>query len=474
MAMTQRKKSLVTLGSLLAVAAATGLFAYYGVFKKQEAEKAAKEKKETLFADLDKTKIKELKVTAKGETTVLTRKQPEGWEIVSPLAAEAEKNVVDSLVDRLAELKSKATIEEKSQNIAKYGLDKPSIEIVAKVEGGGELRLRAGAENSFDDTIYVAVGDSSDVLLSEGGLKWSLEKNTFDLRDKRLLRFEEAAAKELEVRVGKSRYSLSKQSGKWQLASPMADRADESTVNRILGALGNLRAVKIAADHPSPAEEAKHGLAPPRLEATLTLDGGTQLKLQAGEAEEGGTKKFYARGKEATFIAEVPESVFTDLDVKVIDLRDKTVLAFEREKVQGIRFELSGETVAVEKVKPPPDGGTGDEWKVTAPAPGEAKKWKMGSLLWTLSGLKGKSFADEAGTDLAKYGLDKPARTIALIGENGADLGAILFGKSEGDIFYVKSTASPRVLEVEKSRMVDVPNSRADIEEKRSTDGGAE
>lgn len=111
MAMNQRTRSLATLAALLAVAGGAGLFAYYGVYQKQEKEKAAKETKEKVFADLDKAKLSQLTVTAKGQTTVLARsKQPEGWKLVSPVSTAADSSAVDSLLTKMSTLKQKSVV----------------------------------------------------------------------------------------------------------------------------------------------------------------------------------------------------------------------------------------------------------------------------------------------------------------------------------------------------------------------------
>jgi hypothetical protein len=246
--MNQRTRSLVTLAALLALAGGAALFAYYGVHQKQQREQAAKEKKEKLFPDFDKAKVKGLSVTAKGALTVLQPKAGGAdWEIVSPIQVDADMGAIDSLLDRLGTVKSKRVVEEKSADLARFGLDKPSLKVVVKLDGAPDLVLRIGAENEYDSSMYVALGEASEVLQSEGGLKYAFEKDTFDLRDKRLLPFEEEKVQALDVRVDQNRFALSKQSGKWALASPLAERADDATANRLVSSLRNLRATKITA-----------------------------------------------------------------------------------------------------------------------------------------------------------------------------------------------------------------------------------
>lgn len=467
MAMNQRTRSLATLAALLAVAGGAGLFAYYGVYQKQEKEKAAKETKEKVFADLDKAKLSQLTVTAKGQTTVLARsKQPEGWKLVSPVSTAADSSAVDSLLTKMSTLKQKSVVEEKAKDLAKYGLEKPTLKVVARAEDGKELTLRVGDEIGFDNTVYVATGESADVLQAEGGLKGALEKSTFDLRDKRVLPFEDADLSALDVTIDGSAYSLKKVEGKWQVVGPFTDRADEQTVNRVLSALRSLRATQFVTDTAQADDLSKHNLAKPRLEVAMTLAGGGRMTLAAAQAGDGAAKKTYARRHEATFIVEIPESIFTDAAVKIADLRDKSLLSFEKDKVSKAVFSLGSESVTIERKKAASDAGTsGDDWAITGPTPGEARKWKMNSVLWGLSSLKGTSIVEENAADLAKYGLDKPAKAVTLFDGAGKELGTVAFGKENGDKMYARNTGGPKVFEIEKAKAGELPSARADLEE---------
>ncbi len=466
--MNQKTRSLVTLLALVVLAGGGYLFAYYGIFKKQEAETAAKEKSEKLF-DFDRAKVKGLSVTAKGQTTLLT-KGKDGWDVVSPVQAPADKMVVDAIVDKLLSLKSKMTVEEKASDLARFGLDRPGIKLVVQLEGAPDAVLRVGAENSFDNTLYAARGEANDVFQVEN-LKFSVEKDTFELREKKVLSFEDAQARELSVKVDGKQWAIRKAGDQWQMSAPFADKADPATVNRILSSLHNLRATKFATDLYSPTEEATYGFKSPKLELTLTLDGGGQINLVAGQVEQSGQKKSYARRKEATFVAEVAELIFTDFDVKPMDLRDKTVVAFDRNQVEGLKFAFGSEVVALEKVKS--DAGGLEDWKITAPAAAAAKKGKVSSILWALGSLKVASFGEEGAKDLARYGLDKPAKTVTLLGEGGKELATLALGKEENSNQYVKSSTDKRVLEVEKSKLAELPSSKADLEEAAQTSNAA-
>ncbi len=445
--MNQKTRSLVTLLVLAGVGAGIGLYAWYGVHLAQEQEKEQKELSAKLFT-FDKKTVKRIVVTAKGQTSTVVPGEGEQWKLVSPVTTPADKSTVDALVERMTQLKSKSMVEEKAQDLAKYGLASPKLKVTLQLEDGSELVFRAGDDNQFDNSVYVATADSSDVIQAEGNFKWALEKDAFDLRDKRVAPFEDADVTALKVRAGDRRYALKKVDGKWQLATGGA--ADETTVNRLLGTLRNLRATRFDTDTLGPADGERYGFQSPAAVVELTANG-KLLEVTFGRTEADGVSKFWARRADATFAAEINETAINDLKVSDFDLQDKTVLAFDDAQVHGLKLTAGGETFVVERVKND-EGKPGDDW--TFQGGGAVKKWKASSIVTALRNLKAAAFTEENATDLAKYGLASPAKSVTL-----------LVGQENGSNLYVKTAASNRVLEVEKTRLSELPASRADLAE---------
>jgi hypothetical protein len=461
MAMSSKTRALATLGVLSTATIGLLLYAYYGIHLKEAREDAQKTEAEKLFS-FDASRIVALTVVAHDETTQLAPRQGGGWDVVSPVKAPADTLVVQELIERMLELRRKSVLEEKAQDLSKYGLLKPSVRVSARLSDGTEHAVRIGMDNAFDGSAYALVDGSTDVLQLEGGFRHALEKDTLALREKRVAPFEEAQVRGLDVKIGERHYVLRKEDA-WKLLGPVADSADETVVNRLLATLRNLQAERFTTDLANPVEDQKHGLDTPKLEATISLEQGRSLTLVVGEAELDGEKRLFARRKDATFIAQVPGSILHDLDVSDFELRDKRVLHFDRDQVATLELVTDEGRVAVERVKGA-DGGI-DDWKITSAPQAPAKKWKMSGALWALASLKADGFTSENATDLSTYGLDKPARTIRLLSADGRELAALSLGPTSGEKVFVKSAASPRIFEVAPSKLTDVPSSRADLEQ---------
>src|SRR5439155_26495216 len=94
-----------------------------------------------------------------------------------------------------------------------------------------------------------------------------------------------------------------------------------------------------------------------------------------------------------------------NLNKQVKDLRDKQVLTFKDEDVTRVDIKPQAEDAVtlVRKDK--------DAWTV-APGDHPADPTEVRSYLSSLRATRATDFPDDAPTDLAKYGLDKPRLTI--------------------------------------------------------------
>jgi len=464
--MTQLQKNLATLGVVAAVGTGAGLYAYFGVLKKQVTEAEAKEAAAKAF-DFDKTQVKKVTLSAKGDT-VVAEKDGDNWKIVSPVQARGDKSAFDAIVDKLKDLKSKETLADDHAKLAEWGLDKPKFQVKASLGDGKELSLDVGEENPFDLSLPYVKGGDSHVYLSDSGLKWPLDKGLFDLRDKAIVTHEDKDVQSIAV-SGEQTWGLERDGDNWKLTAPVQDRADKSVVDGILSRLRYARAKSFASEQP-PADAAglkKWGLDKPTTTVVFALGADKARKtLQFGKADDGGTKKTWARLVEGGPVMEVEDSLPSDVAKPLADLRDKTVAPFDREKVARLDIDAGAGKVSVTRKKEtPPDGGwANEEFAIVDHADAKPKTWKISSALYTLSSLKGAAIADENARDFARFGLDKPSRTYVVSGAGG-ELAKVLVGSATGSRYYVKAGTGSRVLEVEKSTVDDLPSKLDDVVE---------
>jgi hypothetical protein len=490
----QRKKNLLTLLVLFGVAGGLGLYAYFGVMKPEERESQRKEAAEKLFApdradqksadggSLPSPVFTSLVVKAKGDSTTLEKKGGEWW-ISSPLSARADKFAVDGLVSQIQNAKFKATIEENptDADLAKYGLDQPRFMVTAqaylpdsKGEGSAVI-FHGGIENTFDGSVYLRRNTEKRIYAADGSVRSALEKSTFELRDKDVLAVDEPKLKQMEFKSKSNRYLLEHEGSSWKLISPKQAPADTSTVTSMLSTFKNERALAFVAD--SPVERKRVGLNAPAAEVNFTDDSGEKVVVRLSKAKIDGAEKAFAlreSGQEAV-LAEVPVAALATLDKSPMDLRDKSVLSFNRDQVARITLSAGGNAPEIVAEKVVADAGTPEDWQVVAPEKGPAKKWKFSSLLWSLTSLKASSFGEENPKDWGKYGVSSNSRSLALADRDGKILARLQIGKEvkgKNNALYVKGSRA-EVLEVESARLSEIPWKVEDVLEKPSAGGSS-
>src|SRR5262249_55252826 len=121
------------------------------------------------------------------------------------------------------------------------------------------------------------------------------------------------------------------------------------------------------------------------------------------------------------------------------------------------------------------DAGAPEAWEVTSPEKGPAKKWKVSSLLWTLGSLKSAAVVDDKqAKDLGRLGLDARARQGALFDAGNRELARLALGREapgRPGTLYAKGSRG-QVVELDGSRLSDLPTSPADLVDRAGADAG--
>jgi hypothetical protein len=204
---------------------------------------------------------------------------------------------------------------------------------------------------------------------------------------------------EMVVKRAEDVLRLKREGEDWQILEPVKARADRSTAEELATTFAMARSDReVVANPASPGE---FGLDKPAADVTLTLKDGKQLGLELGGKNPTGVW-VYARERDKPGVLLVSDSVFRDATRPVADLRDKTVVSFNRSDVSGFEIATGQETLAVQRA----DG----KWNLTSPRALPADGELIGEFLDKLGGARVTAFVAEAPSSLAPYGLDRPVR----------------------------------------------------------------
>ena len=234
--------------------------------------------------------------------------------------------------------------------------------------------------------------------------------------------------------------TLRKTGNDWQIVSPTAAKPDSAEISGLTSNLSGLEIQSVVDENPPDLKE--YGLANPRVEVTFKA-GGQSHTLQIGQKTPPGSDLYAKRGneKKVFLIASYLDSTFNR---KTFDLRDKTAIHVDRDKVDSLEIITPERTMRFAKVN--------GEWQMTAPAAGRADFSAVEGLAGRIAGLQMKSIAQEA--DRKKFGLEKPAATVRI--GTGSSQATLVIGAKADDGVYARDLSRPVVFTTDATLLDDL------------------
>jgi hypothetical protein len=367
---------------------------------------------------------------------IALRKQDGAWRLTKPMEAAADDAAVKALLTSLTSAEVQKSLDMPASDLATFGLDKPDP-TVKLATAKGELPLIAVGKNAaIGGKTYVRVGDEQKVTLVPSTLKFALNKQPKDLRDKQLLAFKDEDVTRIDIAPadGPPVALVRKDKDVWTL-EPKGQPTDITEVRSYLSSLRSTRAV----DFPD-TDAAAAGLDAPRLTVTVGLpNDGKQTLLVGKDTAQGTQKQIFAKRGDQPTVVTLGDWSFRTLGKDAWQFRDKTVLGFGPDRVGRIVLERK-EGPGATLVHGQPGGWTVENEK-------ESKGGAIQRFVDDLRDLKGSAIAEEPAKDLKRFGLDAPDLRVTLADREQKPIGTMLLAKKGGK-YYAVQEGGPTVLEV--------------------------
>jgi Domain of unknown function (DUF4340) len=388
---------------LLVFALGLGAYIYFVESKREPSEG---EKKAKVFT-VEAAKITDLEVHASSGAATTLKKTGDNWQVVSPTASAVDEATVTSLVDAITRLEVVKVLDEKPTGLAQFGLDPARSSVSFKTAGDSTThRLSLGIKTSTESGVYARVDGENRLFLTSAADFDTLNRTTFDLRDKRVLLFSRDSADSVTLAgKGTPAIGLAKKGADWRLTSPIDARADFSPVDGLVGRLEQVHMLSLVSEgsEPTPAQVKTYGLDAPQLVATVGT-GSSKATLAIGAKKD--ASNLYARDLSRPLIFTVEPALLTDLTKKVDDLRVKDVFQFKSYAANTLEFTHGATAVAYARKQPAgtaTDAPAPDVWAQTKPTAKDANPTAMTDLINTLTSLRVDRFvasAPKSGDDL--------------------------------------------------------------------------
>ncbi len=259
-------------------------------------------------------------------------------------------------------------------------------------------------------------------------IKGEEERRAEAERSSKLLEFSDHEVQRIWVQPAKGdTITIERRSDEWWIVQPVETLADEEEVERYLRNIDETTTERVIEDSSAMAGsesdeiELRYGLSAPRLSLFMELSEGRVDTIRFGA--DSPTERFaYVQKRGANRqVFTVRAWRFDNLDKDLLDLREKRLLAFDKEAVREIKVTQDKLGIGrVTQLTRAPEGG----WKIKSPVQADADESEVNGILDKLFNSEAEAFELESPTeaDLVDVGLaPRPWVEVALIvGEDRA------------------------------------------------------
>lgn len=192
-------------------------------------------------------------------------KAKDQWAFSKPVDTRADNDSVDGLLTAVQNAKFTNVASEKPDDLGKYGLSNPAINLTATDDTGKKFTLEVGKKDGND---YFARDPSRPMIFHvNSDLYAQLTKTFSDLRDKKVMHTDAANLNRIEIHDDHGILVASKSGDTWKIESPDAQKGKNAASYKLVDPLTGLKADQII-DHAGGDVTSK--LAKPGIEITLT------------------------------------------------------------------------------------------------------------------------------------------------------------------------------------------------------------
>jgi hypothetical protein len=401
--------------------------------KKQASAESGKKADNTLkLVSIPDDQFQDIRIRkVSGEVEDLARENGK-WKLTEPKPLPADQDTVSGIVTSLSNLNADAVIEDKPSGLQQYGLANPTLDITIKRKDGKTDELLIGDDTPTGSGAYAKLASSLRVVTIASFVKTSLDKSPNDLRDKRLLTFDQDKITRVDLTAKGQTEEFGKDAqGEWQILKPHPLRADSSAVN---GVVDKLRDAKMDSTGTEDANKAFAGAA--KVASATVTDAGGNHTLEVRKDKD---KNYYAKSTDVEGAYKVAADLGDALDKGLDDFRNKKLFDFGfsdpgKVEVQGTAYEKSG-----------------DKW-MSGGKPMDNST--VQSLIDKLRDLSATKFVESGG--------GSPVFTATVTWNSGKRTDKVTIRK-QGDQYFAQREGEPSIYQLDAKSVEDLQTAAKDV-----------
>jgi len=294
---------------------------------KQKAKEESAPPKDTTptVISVPQTDIAKIDLKKRDGQEVVLEKSGSDWRITAPQTWAADQDTVNGLLSSLSTLNGDNVVEQKARDVTQYGLNPPAETVVIGLKNGKSRTLLVGDEAPTGGEVYaMAVGDPKVYTMASFNRN-AVDKSVNDLRDKRLLTFNQNSLARVELSSKGQDIDFGKNNqGDWQILKPGPYRADGLQVDELVRKVKDAKMDLTGSEDDRKKAAAAFTSAAPVATAKVTDGSGTQ-ELQVRKDKAG---DYYAKSSVVEGVWKSTSELGDGLNKTVDDFRNKKLLDF--------------------------------------------------------------------------------------------------------------------------------------------------
>jgi hypothetical protein len=375
---------------LLALAAALGAYIWFVEMKREATDEDAP-KTEKVFADLKAEAIGALDLLGSNGDRTTLKKQGTGWLIEAPVQAPADASEVSGVTSNLASLDLTRVIDEKPASLEPFGLDAPRVSVAFTV-GNTTRTLLLGSKTATGGDTYAKLADAPRVFTVPSWLEQSLDRTTFQLRNKAIATFDREAVDHLAIIGAPGTIEFRKQGDQWQIVQPLQARADSADVGALLTRLSSGQMQAIVAEQPATLDT--YGLQPAR--TTVTATGGGKTLAQVFVGTPSGDTAVHMKDAARPIVFTVEKGLADDLQRTASSYRAKDLFAYRMFNLSRLVVARGDTSRTFEKKTTGSGASATDTWTQTTPPDPNVKAATIDDIASRLGTIRAEGWVDAA------------------------------------------------------------------------------
>jgi len=403
--------------------------------KKQAAAAKNTPDSTTKIVSIPDDQIQAIRIERPGGETDDLKKDNGKWTLTEPKALPADPDAAASLVSSVDSVTADQTVEDKAQDISQYGLNHPQLTVAITRKDGKTTTLLIGADTLNNSGSYAMKEGDPHVYTVGTYVKTSLDKKENDLRDKRLLTFNQDALTRVQFQGKGPAIEFGKNSqNEWAIVQPRPLRADSTAVD---GLVSKLHDAKMDLTNPDPDAAKKFAEGAKIATVTVTDNSGNQTL----EVRQDKDKTYYAKSTAVDGVFKITSDVGDGFNKTLDDFRNKKLFD----------FGFSDPTVVA--VNGTTYTKSGDKWMNGSKTMDNST---VQSLIDKLRDLSATKFVDKGG--------GQPVFTASVTSNSGKRVEKVTISK-QGDQYFAQREGEPSIYELDAKSVTDLQTAALGVKE---------